>query len=467
MRNPFFIFLMLCYGNLFSQSTVVATATQFIVEKKYEEADRYLDSVLKADKNNVDALMMKGNIILNKEDMEKASIALTVNDDEYLYESNLAGLGENYRIISAAIANKVAALWKQCLKIDNTRLDIHKGLCTLYAMALMKEELKKQLYELYKVEKVTNETAYSMAEYARKFKERKRFDDAMDIYKTVAKLFPNLGGIRCDIGSEYFYHGDLKPALQWLDSALSKPDLDEATYLNAAFVYSELGYFDNAQKVLDEYSKKYERRMNRFYYGLRQFADVDSHYVETFNYFISVVDSNAYYDEVKMAKQLLVFQDSFPMAAYRYLIRSNIPEYYRVFIYQRGLKEFPKQCEVYTEYGSFHLLLKNYPAAVQFLQEGEDCTLDSAKLDYWRASYGYVLYVTGNKEKALNIFQPVLQSPKVYWNHAANYFSAKILLEKKREAEAVKLLQNVVSSPEEDKSKYKLLAKDLLGKLKK
>lgn len=459
---------MLLNTNVWAQqSAVVATATKFIVDKKYDEANSYLDSVLKADANNVDALMMKGNVILNREDMEKASIALTTNDDEYLYEGSLASLGENYRVIALSTANKVAPLWKQCLKIDNARLDIHKGLCTLYAMALMKEELKKQLTELYKAEKVTDETAYSMAEYARKFKERKRFDDAMEIYKTIAKLFPNLGGIRCDIGSEYFYHGDLKPALQWLDSALSKPDLDEATYLNAAFVYSELGYFDNAQKVLDEYSIKYERRMNRFYKGLRLFAEKDPQYAELFTYFISVVDSNAYYEEVKIAKQLLEFTDSFSLSAYRYLVRSNIPEYYRVFIYQRGLKQFPKECEVYTEYGSFHLLLKNYPAAVQFLQEGEDCTLDSTKLDYWRASYGYVLYVTGNKDKALKMFQPVLQSPKVYWNHAANYFSAKILIERKKEAEALKLLERVTSSPEDDKSKYKLLAKDLLNKLKK
>lgn len=458
---------MLYCGNLFSQSAVVSTSTQFIVEKKYDEADRYLDSVLKADSRNVDALMMKGNVILNKEEPQPADIVITTNEEEYLYESNLAALGENYRIIPVATANKVAALWKQCLKIDNTRTDIHKGLCTLYSMALMKDELMKQLSDLYNVEKVTDETAYSMAEYARKFKERKRFDDAMEIYKAVAALFPNLGGIRCDIGSEYFYHGDLKPALQWLDSALTKSSIDETTYLNAAFIYSELGYFDNAQKVLDEYSKKFERRMNRFYYGLRQFADIDSHYVETLSYFISVVDSNAYYDEVKMAKQLLVFQDSFPLAAYRYLIRSNIPEYYRVFVYQRGLKQFPKECEVYTEYGSFNLLLKNVQAAVQFLEEGETCTLDSSKLDYWRASYGYVLYVTGKKDKALSVFQPVLQSSKVYWNHAANYFSAKILLEKKRQAEAVKLLESVVNSPEKDKSKYKLLAKGVLDKLKK
>jgi tetratricopeptide (TPR) repeat protein len=465
MRNILFILLLLCSATLFAQSTVVATTTQFIVDKKYTEANQYLDSVLKADKNNVDALMMKGNVILNKELMEVPSITISSNTDEDLYRTETGSMDETQKVIPAETANKVAALWKQCLKIDNTRLDIHKGLCTLYAMALMKNELKAQLAELLKVETVKDETAYSMAEYARKLKERGKFNDAMEVYKFIAAQFPNLGGIRGDIGSEYFYNGDLKPALQWLDSALTKSDIDETTYLNAAFIYSELAYFDMAQKTLDDYSKKYERRMNRFYLGLRQFANMDTHYVETLNYFISVVDSNAYYDEVKFAKQLLVFQDSFSIAAFRWLARSNLPEYYRVFIFQRGLKQFRNSCEPHIEYGAFNILIKNYSAAVQFLEEGEHCGIDTNQTDYWRVSYAYALLMTGQKDKALSVFYPSLKAAKAYWNHSANYFSAKILMEKKREAEAKPLLESIVNSSET--TKYKTMATALLAKMKK
>jgi tetratricopeptide (TPR) repeat protein len=465
MRNYLFILLLLCVGKLFSQSTIVTTATQFIVDKKYTEANNYLDSVLKTDSRNVDALMMKGNVILNKELMEVPSVTISSNTDEDLYRTEIGNMGETQKIIPAEIANKVAKLWKQCLKIDNTRKDIHKGLCTLYAMALMKNELKKQLTELLKVETIKEETAYSMAEYARELKKRGKFDDAMDIYKFIAAQFPNLGGIRADIGSEYFYNGNLKPALQWLDSALTKPNLDETTYLNAAFIYSELAYFDMAQKVLDDYSKQYERRMNLFYRGIRQFADMDTQYVETLRYFISAVDSNAYYDEVKLSKQLLLFKDTFSINAYRWLVRGNLPEYYRVFIYQRGLKQFTNTCEPAIEYGAFNVLIKNYPAAVQFLEEGERCAMDTNQLDYWRVSYGYALYMTGQNDKALAMFHQSLKSTKTYWNHSANYFSAKILIEKKREAEALPLLQSIAVSDE--KTKYKVLANALLNKLNK
>jgi hypothetical protein len=47
-----------------AQTGIVPAATQLIVNKQYDAANAYLDSILKKDKKNVDALMMKGNVIL-------------------------------------------------------------------------------------------------------------------------------------------------------------------------------------------------------------------------------------------------------------------------------------------------------------------------------------------------------------------------------------------------------------------
>lgn len=460
MRWKAIVVLLLLVGGLYAQDGVVQTATQFIVDKKFDAVHTYLDSILKTDSRNVDALMMKGNVILNKELTEQPDIALLGNIDEDFYKREAGAIEENIKVVSADIAAQVAAFWKQALAIDSARLDIHRGLCTLYAMALMKEELKKQLAVLIRVEGGDEERAYSLAEYARKFKERGRFSDAMHMYEFIAAQFPDLAGIRCDIGWEYFYNGQLNLGLQWVDSAFRKTNIDETTYLNGAFLYSQLAYFDNAQKLLDEYSVKFNRNMGHFYKGLRLFAEMDSRYADTLNYFIAVSDTNAYHNEITLAKSLAQFKDTLTMNNYRQLVESEIPEYYRVLIYQRGVKQFADSCEAYIRYGAFNNLIKNYSASVQFLEEGEDCAMDSMLADYQAINYGFALYMMAQNDKALQALQRVLNSKNVYRKQAANYFTAKILMSKKRSKEAVVYLQKVIE--DKNQTKYQALAKAML-----
>lgn len=458
------LLLCCCWSDLFSQKEIIETATQFILDKKYDVANQYLDSVLKSDKKNVDALMMKGNVLLNKEWAEEPSVEISGNDDEDIYSSSVGSMGSTPKIVSQQTAKEVASLWKQCLKIDNTRIDIHKGLCTLYAMALMKEELIKQLAALTKIEKGDDESAYALAEYARQLKERGRFNDAMEAYKFIASKFPSLAGIRCDIASEYFYNGQLTIALQWLDSALSKTAIDETTYLNASFIYSELAYFDDAQKTLDRYSQQYGTKMGDFYRGLRLFSEMDKRYAAILQNFVEAVDSNAYYDEVRLSNILLQFADLFTIENYRQLAGSKLPEYYRVFIYQRGLKQFADSCETHIDYGAFNNLIKNYSAAVQFLEEGERCNMDENDTDFWRMQYGYAFYMTGQNEKALQVFQPLMNSANAYRKHTAQYFTAKIFIKQKRKDEAAQLLTIILNSGAN--TKYVGLAERLLKGLR-
>lgn len=452
---------LLISARLFSQQQIVSATTQFIVDKKYEEANHYLDSILKKDKKNVDALMMKGNVILNRDLENSPSLTLLTKEDESIFNNKLEYIEHPVKVVSDTTLSQVESLWLQCLKTDSTQLDILKGLCTLYGMALEKEKLKVEIKKLVQQEKdVDGGQAYRTAEYARKFKERGKFEEAMELYHFIAQLYPHLAGIRCDIASEYFYHGDIKMALQWLDSAFAQKDIDETTYLNGAFIYSTVGYFDNAQKALDQYSKKFDRKMNQFYNGLHQFADATKGWPEVLNYFSEMVDSNAYYTEVKLAKTLLQLKDSFSVQDYAALIRTDIPDYYKVLIHQRAVKQFRHSCEPFLQYGVFESFIKNYPAALQFFEEGEHCNMDSSQLAYWQLNYGFALYRSGQYKSSLLMFQPLLHTGNKFMAQAAEYFTAKILLELKQNDLAKTYLENISKSDTE--TKYVTLANYLL-----
>ena len=459
MKHVFvFAFLLLTTNHLLlAQQEIVSRTTEFIVAKKYDAANHYLDSVLKRNPKNVDALMMKGNVILNRAVENLPSVNDVTKRDESIFYSEAEP--KEARILPADTVFSIEKFWRKSLKTDSTRNDIRKGLCTVYAMALMKEKLKGEIIALLKYEKNEDgEQPYRIAEYARKFKERGKFDDAMEMYQFIATLFPDVAGLRCDIASEYFYEGKMKEALAWLDSCYNFKNVDETSFLNGAFIYSELGYYDDAQNVLNTYSRIYKRKMDQFYYGLRLFSDSSDKYFEILNAFIQAADSSSYSTEIYAAKKILALRYSFSIENCRQLAGDDlIPDYYKALIHSRALKQFANQCEPSWIYGLYQSSIGNYSAAVQFLEEGESCDMDTEQREYWMLHYAYVLNMIGDSYVALQYFSQLYTSADMFTQQAAKYFSAKILIEQKQNEKAENLRKEILSS--KVRTKYSELVK--------
>lgn len=441
-----------------AQQETIRVATDFIVAKKYISANRYLDSVLKKHPKNIDALMMKGNVVLNFALDTTAPMQFITDDDESIFSTRLS---EKPKLLSRKSAYQVEKIWKKCLKQDSSRTDILKGLCTVYAMALMKDSLKNAILRLVAATPGDTNQVYNICEYARNFKQRNRFDEAMDIYRFIAQQYPFVAGVRCDIASEYFYSGNPNMALLWLDSCYRSKKIDETSFLNGAFIYSLLGYFDDAQTVLSVYSKQLNRKMATFYYGLMLFSDSSSRYAQALDGFCNSVDSNSYFTEYYIAKKLLAQQDSFTFTNYKTLAEDpEIPDYYKGLIHYRAIKQFKNTCEPLLLYGILQSSIKNYSAAVQFLQEGETCQMKAAQAEYWMFNYAYTLYKFGQADKAVVYFKPLVRSTSTFTKQATQYFLAKILFEQNKKEEGKKILQDLIASKTE--TKYRTIGKQLI-----
>lgn len=444
-----FVSLITIHYSLFAQPEVVQRVTDLIVLKKQPEATRYLDSLLKKNPENVDAWMMKGNVLLNFAMDTTQSMNFISETDESVFT---VGITPKAKLLSEKTVREVETCWRKALQLDSLRVDVRKGLCTIYTLALMKDSLKTEILRLRKMVGDEDEEAFKMCEYARKFKERNRFNEAMELYAYIANLYPQAAGIRCDMASEYFYEGKMNEALLWLDSTYKFKTVDETSFLNGAFVFSQLGYFDNAQSVLNAYSRIYNRRMDDFYFGLTLFADSSDKYTEVLKAFISEIDSNSYYTEFVLAKQLLSYRTAFTFENYRALaISADVPDYYKVLIHFRGMKQFTNKCEPYFMYGIYSALIKNYSASVQFLEDVEQCRLPPKQTEYWKLSYAFVLYKTNQQEKAKQYFGQLFSSSNIFYSQAAKYFSAKILTAESKNAEAKILYQQLAGAKERTK----------------
>ncbi|MDB5282454.1 MAG: hypothetical protein JWO06_1529 [Bacteroidota bacterium] len=423
-------FLLFFWSHVFSQKEIIATATEFITAESYGKANHYLDSILKKHPKNVDALMMKGNVLLNYTWQHTSKHYFNIERAESVFDTTSINQSFFVPIIPDDTSKLIEHYWKQCLAIDSTRNDIKKGLCSLYSISLRIDALKKQLLQIKKLITESDENAYVYAEYARNIKVRGQFDQGMMIYQFIADMFPHLAGIRCDMAGEYFYNGRPNDALRYLDSTLSKNDIDQTSFINAATIYSMLGYYDVAYKTFKKYSERDTLLVANFYKGLTMFAQMDTGFYDQLLNFIQHADEKSYYDEIQLAQKLIPYRRaSFDFEDYLALAtNSKIPAYYKVLLHQRGMKQFKESCTPFLFYGYFQCTLKNYGMATQFLEEFENCKPQTEQADYWRMLSAYALYQSGDTGNALKYFEPLLKSKDAFRKQAAEYFTAKTLL---------------------------------------
>ncbi len=464
MKQILFVFLSILLGQSagYAQKTVIATATDLIVAKKYAPVNHYLDSLLKTNRKCVDCLMMKGNAVLNAVMDTVPAMQFISEEDESVFSPSIT---EKPKLLPGKTLYEVQRYWKKCLEIDSTRTDIRKGLCTIYSLGLLKDSLKQELMRLRKMVGDEPGEAFRLCEYARNFKERNRFDECMEVYQLIADMYPEIAGIRCDIASEYFYAGKMNETLNWLDSCYHFKTVDETSFLNGAFIYSELGYFENAQSVLNTYSRIYQRKMDEFYYGLYLFSDSNNKCFETLRHFIGEVDTNAYTPEVLLARNLLQAEDSFTMNIYSECVTNpEIPDYYKTLIHARAMKQFSGNCKPFILFGLYQAQIKNYSAAAQFLEEQGNCEMKTSEKEYRSMAQLYAFYKENLSDDFIKAASLLSNSPTSFYRQGANYFTALKLLETGKISEAKAILEKVVA--DKDQTKYCTLAAVKLKELK-
>ena len=462
LRVIAFVVMLFFFGALSAQQPIVATVTDYITHNQFEQANHYVDSILKINPKTVDALMMKGNVLLNQAWNNSLKSHFNAEKAESIFDSSAIDMSFFVPIIPLDTSVKIDKLWNECLQIDPSRTDIKKGLCSLYSLSLRTVELQRLLIQMQPIITQSEDNAYLYAEYARNLKNRGRIDDAMQIYGLIAGMFPDLAGIRCDIANEYFYAGQFNKALQYLDSTLSKKEVDQTSFINAAALYSTMGYYNHAYHVFKQYSDKDTLLEGDFYKGLLMFADMDPGCYNQLKKFIDHANEQSYYDEMQLARKLLPYgRAPFSLADFLALATNEkISRYYRVLILQRGVRQFKSECEPFLLLGRFDCSIKNYSAAAQLLEQVEHCKPEQQ--DARILTYAYALYKQDNKEKAVISFQSLFNSNDNFIQQAAKYFVAKTDWEAGKKEEAKKRFEEVAA--DKVQTKYSWLAKGYLGR---
>jgi tetratricopeptide (TPR) repeat protein len=426
-----------------------------------QKAQEYLAK----DPDDIDALMMKGNVILNEYFKGSGAISVSANMDESIYETSIGYIAEPVRVVPRETAEEVAALWKRCLKINPRREDIQMGLCYLYSMALMKEELLDRFPKMKAAIPQVQNLYYNMGDYARMFEQRGRVDDCFEIYKAIVKLYPDVSGVNGDVAALYFRHGKYAEGLPYLETALSLKDADDLVYANGVLIFTIVGEYDKARAAAKGLAKVKKDGAGLLYDGVLDYAQGSGQWKKKLSGLSGRKDIKPEFSS--LAAFLISQENKDDIASYKKSVKLAKDSGIQILLHDRARKRFPGSYEPRYNYAEMLVYYKNYHAAIPLFKEILSGTFSMSADDQEAINfhYAWALQDSGSGQDADRIWSGLLTSKIFYVQSAAAYFLGKNALDVGKKKEAIEYFK--MFSDKASKSKYATISWNRLNWLEK
>lgn len=454
------IFLMIVTLSSSAQSEIVKKGIALLSAQNYNEANRYFDSLLAANPKEVDALMMKGNVILNKHLLQSKSPDIVSANDENILNDQATTLANPPFIPTIKVVDSVEAIWRKCLVLDPKRSDIQMGLATLFAMSLQTNKLLKQIPILDReISDGSANSAYRLLDYARGLRERNKIEDANKVFALVCSLYPKLGDLKSDWAGELLYSGNLKAAqAKALEVLNADFDAQSRENITDIFVYS-----NSIPSVLLTHNK-YSKLDSNYKYaplveGFIRYVGND----EIWKDFLKSKVQQTYFNEdtgalVQFAR--FITTDEYYQGSYTdFMALLSVPTTTLInwAVLTKAVNTFPDSLQFKMMLGEFYLNGKNYALANAYFQQVLQMPMEPAVRDDIRFIYAYSLYCNKDYKQSVPMFQDQFKDANVFKQQAAKYFVGKMTSDKV-------LLKQLTNS--EQKTKYIALADAHLSTLK-
>lgn len=452
-------FIFSFHLELFAQGAVAKEIGDLILAGQLDKAEERVNYYLTRNPRDVDAIMMKGNIVLNRLPAMQGDIELRGNEDESIYETDIGTITSPVRIVPRADATEIANIWKQALTIDSSREDIHFGVCQIYSLGLMADELIAYLPTLKRVITSDDRLHYSMGDYARNIKSRGDFDGAMKVYKAIRRLYPRENGLLSDIAGEYFLHGYLDSAYYYVKTLMNSSELDSMSYGNTFFISSVLGEYETALRAITLQSQQAGNRNHLLYMGLLQYLRKNPQWKATLTTFLQGAGTGSR----KEIAQTLV-SDGYHASYDDYLILDgfDVSDAYKILIHHAFKNLALSKLSPWFNYAELFTRNQYYTRAAVEFAGIERSGLISTRSDSESVAfyYAWTLWKLGRKEESISRWRFLLDSEQFFRKSAAAYFIGRYFLDKGEITTANGYFERV--SDRANKSKYAMYCKNLL-----
>ncbi|MEZ4934877.1 MAG: tetratricopeptide repeat protein [Saprospiraceae bacterium] len=460
MYKPLILPLLFLLSQLsFSQEvpieSIIEDIRALIQAGRLAEAENLTNRYIVDDPINIDLLMMKGNVVLNKYIVEEqAQLSLRPNYEEDIYKLGQLEKGPHPVTVDRTTAEKVARLWRAAATLDPSRKDLQLGICQVYAISGMKEELLAYLPTAKEKAAGLDELHIQLARYARNLQERGDFDGAMEVYEKVAELFPEYPGLLSDMAGEYFYAGQLEKAKEYLRRSLAVLNADEATLGNAFFLSSMMGDYDTALEAI----RRLPGNGSLLYEGVLKFYRNEKKWEKPIEKFLS---ENPDSSDAKAANILVAKDFKLDMDNYIGIIENDLGDPTKILIHEkfRETKTFLPAFNAAEAY----CYNRRYDAAVAIFSEIEngDFDLDADDREQFLFYNAWSLHQDGQLSASVKIWEQLLDSEDFYKKSAAHWFVGKYYFDQGDKAKGRAYFSKMAVDP--SASKYATMCWNYMG----
>ncbi len=448
MKTKLTILLISINCLLLGQSNIVKEVNNLIKKETIDQADKKVDEYLAKEPNNVDVLMLKGNVVYYKYKFSQPQVSINVNDNESIFDRTVGFIKPYEPIVPEDVAIQVTSYFLKAVSIDNSRTDIHLGICYTYSISGMTDKLIEYLPLLKKVMNEPN-FEYSMGDYARNLIVRDMFDSGMKVYQRISELYPESGGILSDIAAEYLFHGDFDAAKKYMDFAVQKKDIDTMTLGNAFFINSILGNYSTAFDLLKKQSLGTNNKDYLLYQALLDFKD-EKNYKSTINDFLNSNPKNS--EEKKLAELVSSNKFSGSLTDYDSLLTVKLNDAFKIVIHESFVKKYPKAFEPQFNLAETYTYNNLFKKAIETFNFIDTTVLNKIDKERYLFYSAYANYKIGNLKISVTLWMPLLRSDDFYYKSAAAYFIGRYY-EKQNELNKANEYYNIVAN-RSNESKY-------------
>ncbi len=435
--------------------SIIEDIRALIQAGKLAEAENLTNRYIVDDPVNIDLLMMKGNVILNKYIIEEqAQMSLRPNYEEDIYKLGQLEKGPHPVTVDSTTAKRVAKLWGAAATLDPSREDLHLGVCQVYAISGMKEELLAYLPIAKEKAADLDELHIQLARYARNLNERGDFDGAMEVYQKVADLFPEYPGLLSDMAGEYFYAGQFENAREYIRLSIAASNADEATLGNAFFLSSLMGDYDVALEAI----RQLPGNGSLLYEGILKFYRNEKKWEKALKNFL---EANPDTSDAKAAKVLVAKDFETNLDNYIGIIENDLGDPTKILIHEK----FRETNEFLPAFNAAETYCYNqrYAAAVAIFTEIEnrDYELDADDKEQYLFYYAWSLHQNDQKEESVKKWEQLLESEDFYKRSAAHWFVGKYYFDQGEKAKGREYFAEMATNP--SASKYATMCWNYMG----
>ena len=434
----------------------------FIQAGRLAEAENLVNRYIQDDPLNVDLLMMKGNVELNKFIVrQQAQASLVPNFDESIYNMGRVELGPPPVTVPVEVADKVAYLWNGAATLDPSRSDLHLGLCQVYAISGQREKLLAYLPKA-KAQITGLENLHAdLTTYAVNLRERGDTLGGKMVWRKIIEMFPDRPGLLSDLAAEYFFEENWDSAQYYIARSLAVPEATETMLGNAFFFSALMGDYDRALAAI----RRLPGDGHLLFEGLVKFYRKEKKWKKPLEKFLESPQDSF---ETAVAKTFLDKDFSLDLDTYLSLIEMDLGDPMKILIHEtfRTPGSFLPNFNAAETY-AYH---RQYAAAAKIFRQIEEEKMEIPKEDFdggISLEENYLFYSAwtfhqlGERETADKKWKQLLESKDFYKKSAAHWFVGKYLFDQGKKTEARAVFQNMAALASQ--SKYATFCWNYMG----